>query len=100
MSFISSKLLEFSVLNLFSGFLYVISQLFLHVLSAFTLLITYTRAGTGESGSFVERWRWTRPDVHVYASLVQGLAASLRVSDALRIIEDICQAGVSPGEEV
>ncbi|XP_040986529.1 uncharacterized protein LOC121234595 isoform X3 [Juglans microcarpa x Juglans regia] len=56
--------------------------------------------GTDETTPFVERWRWTRPDVHVYTSLVQGLAVSLRVSDALRIIEDICQVGVSPGEEV
>ncbi|GMY30544.1 Pentatricopeptide repeat (PPR) superfamily [Fagus crenata] len=55
---------------------------------------------TTENGSFAERWRWSRPDVHVYTSLIRGLAASLRVSDALRIIEDICQMGVSPGEEV
>jgi pentatricopeptide repeat protein len=75
-------------------------KLFLHDLYAFMLLITYTRAGASENRPSVERWRWTRPNVHVYTSLVQGLAASLRVSDALRIIEDICQVGVSPGEEV
>jgi pentatricopeptide repeat protein len=75
-------------------------KLFLHDLYAFMLLITYTRAGASENRPSVERWRWTRPDVHVYTTLVQGLAASLRVSDALRIIEDICQVGVSPGEEV
>jgi pentatricopeptide repeat protein len=72
----------------------------LHDLYAFTFLITYARADTTENGSFAERWRWSRPDVHVYTSLIRGLAASLRVSDALRIIEDICQMGVSPGEEV
>ncbi|KAK9274787.1 hypothetical protein L1049_022039 [Liquidambar formosana] len=32
--------------------------------------------------------------------LVRGLAASLRVSDALRIIADVCRVGVSAGEEV
>lgn len=63
-------------------------------------LILIFVAGTSENGSFAERWKWSRPDVHVYTSLIRGLAASLRVSDALRIIEDICQMGVSPAEEV
>lgn len=58
------------------------------------------RAGVTETGTFVERWKWSRPDVWVYTSLVQGLAASLRVSDALRIINNICQVGISPAEEV
>ncbi|XP_021894812.1 uncharacterized protein LOC110812359 isoform X2 [Carica papaya] len=53
-----------------------------------------------ENGPLVERWKWSRPDVNVYTTLVQGLAASLRVSDALRLIDDICRVGVSPGEEV
>lgn len=57
-------------------------------------------AGVAETGTFFERWKWSRPDVRVYTSLVQGLAASLRVSDALRIINNICQVGVSPAEEV
>ncbi|XP_031377528.1 uncharacterized protein LOC116192955 [Punica granatum] len=56
--------------------------------------------GVGEDGPFVERWRWPRPDVQVYTLLIHGLAASLRVSDALRIIDGICKVGVSPGEEV
>lgn len=47
-----------------------------------------------------DRWRWSRPDVNIYTLLVRGLAASLRVSDALRIIGTICRVGVSPGEEV
>lgn len=32
--------------------------------------------------------------------LVQGLAVSLRVPDALTVIKYICEVGVSPGEEV
>ncbi|GKC79744.1 pentatricopeptide repeat superfamily protein, partial [Tanacetum coccineum] len=47
-----------------------------------------------------DRWRWSRPDVNTYTLLVRGLAASLRVSDALRIIGTVCRVGVSPGEEV
>ncbi|XP_059443206.1 uncharacterized protein LOC132175324 isoform X2 [Corylus avellana] len=69
-------------------------------LSVFYAMRTSFDQGASENRPSVERWRWTRPDVHVYTTLVQGLAASLRVSDALRIIEDICQVGVSPGEEV
>lgn len=48
----------------------------------------------------VERWKWARPDVHTYALLVRGLAASLRVSDAIRTITNVCRVGVSSGEEV
>lgn len=51
-------------------------------------------------GSEVDRWRWSRPDVEVYTMLVNGLAASLRVSDSLKIIRDICRVGISPAEEV
>ncbi|GJU48501.1 pentatricopeptide repeat superfamily protein, partial [Tanacetum coccineum] len=47
-----------------------------------------------------DRWRWSRPDVNTYTLLVRALAASLRVSDALRIIGTVCRVGVSPGEEV
>nr|XP_011463994.1 PREDICTED: uncharacterized protein LOC101312449 [Fragaria vesca subsp. vesca] len=46
------------------------------------------------------RWRWSRPDVSVYTTLILGLAASLRVSDALKMINNICRVGVSPAEEV
>lgn len=38
--------------------------------------------------------------MRVYTLLIQGLAASLRVSDALSMINGICQVGVSPSEEV
>ncbi|KAE8662067.1 Nucleoside diphosphate kinase IV [Hibiscus syriacus] len=44
-------------------------------------------------------WKWSRPDVGIYTTLVQGLAALVRVSDALRIIDDVCRVGVSPSEE-
>ncbi|XP_011026880.1 PREDICTED: uncharacterized protein LOC105127326 isoform X2 [Populus euphratica] len=47
----------------------------------------------------IERWKWSRPDVSVYTSLVQGLAAALKVSDALKMIDYICRVGVSPSEE-
>ncbi|KAL1364290.1 uncharacterized protein [Arachis hypogaea] len=54
----------------------------------------------GGNGPFVEGWKWSRPNAHVYTILIQGLAASLRVSDALRVLKYICEVGVSPGEEV
>ncbi|KAL5552301.1 hypothetical protein UlMin_002477 [Ulmus minor] len=69
-------------------------------LSVFYAMRASFDQGVGETGPFVERWKWSRPDVGVYTSLIQGLAASLRVSDALRMISNICQVGVSPGEEV
>ncbi|KAK7318103.1 hypothetical protein RJT34_02801 [Clitoria ternatea] len=50
--------------------------------------------------SVVARWEWSRPNAHVYTVLIQGLATSLRVSDALRVIKYICEVGVSPAEEV
>nr|XP_017226881.1 PREDICTED: uncharacterized protein LOC108202831 isoform X3 [Daucus carota subsp. sativus] len=56
--------------------------------------------GVGDKGLSVERWRWSRPDVKIYTLLICGLAASLRVSDALRVIANVCRVGVSPGEEV
>lgn len=40
------------------------------------------------------------PDVHTYTLLVKGLAASLRVLDALKMIDSVCRVGMSPGEEV
>ncbi|KAG5563465.1 hypothetical protein RHGRI_006031 [Rhododendron griersonianum] len=54
----------------------------------------------GEMASFGQRWKWSRPDVHTYTLLVEGLAASLRVSDALKMIGAVSRIGVSPGEEV
>lgn len=53
-----------------------------------------------ENGSSVERWNWARPDARTYALLVWGLAASLKVSDAIRMIGYVSHVGVSPGEEV
>ncbi|XP_042500690.1 uncharacterized protein LOC122078669 isoform X2 [Macadamia integrifolia] len=48
----------------------------------------------------VERWKWSRPDAYTYASLVRGLGALLRVSDAIKTLTDVCRVGVSSGEEV
>lgn len=48
----------------------------------------------------IARWKWARPDVQTYGLMVQRLAASLRVSDALRIIDYVSRVGVSSGEEV
>lgn len=48
----------------------------------------------------MERWKWSRPNARVYTMLIQGLAASLRVSDALSVVKYICEVGVSPSEEV
>ncbi|CAL5214958.1 unnamed protein product [Lathyrus oleraceus] len=53
-----------------------------------------------EKGPLVERWKWSRPNARVYTMLIQGLAASLRVSDALSVVKYICEVGVSPSEEV
>ncbi|XP_028794831.1 uncharacterized protein LOC114750399 isoform X1 [Neltuma alba] len=53
-----------------------------------------------EDGPLIKRWRWSRPNAHVYTLLIQGLASSLRVSDALRVIKYICEVAASPGEEV
>ncbi|CAL1373596.1 unnamed protein product [Linum trigynum] len=53
-----------------------------------------------ENDGLVQRWKWSRPDVSIYTALVRGLAASLKVSDALKTIDYICRVGVSPSEEV
>ncbi|KAK1438516.1 hypothetical protein QVD17_04325 [Tagetes erecta] len=68
-------------------------------LSIFQAMRSSFNAGVGDK-DVGDRWRWSRPDVNTYTLLVQGLAASLRVSDALRIIATVCRVGVSPGEEV
>ncbi|KAI3468602.1 hypothetical protein Pfo_025265 [Paulownia fortunei] len=71
-------------------------------LSVFSAMRLSFDSGPGwvENSTSVERWKWSRPDVHTYTLLVKGLAASLRVSDALRMIDCVCRVGVSPGEEV
>lgn len=53
-----------------------------------------------ENGGLVARWKWSRPDLNTYTTLVIGLATSLRVSDALKMVEEICRIGLSLGEEV
>ncbi|XP_059645344.1 uncharacterized protein LOC132286926 isoform X2 [Cornus florida] len=69
-------------------------------LSIFSAMRSSFDTGVSEKGPSVERWKWSRPDVHTYTLLVRGLAASLRVSDALRMIASVCRVGVSPSEEV
>ncbi|KAK9197675.1 hypothetical protein WN944_012858 [Citrus x changshan-huyou] len=69
-------------------------------LSIFYAMRSSFDQGLSENGTLVDRWKWSRPDVSVYTSLVQSLAASLKVSDALRLIDDISRVGVSPGEEL
>ncbi|GMJ06200.1 hypothetical protein like AT1G64430 [Hibiscus trionum] len=69
-------------------------------LSVFYAMRSSFDTGVSENGPLLDRWKWSRPDVGIYTTLVQGLAALVRVSDALRIIDDICRVGVSPSEEV
>ena len=75
-----------------------------HILVTSTDVLHYswgfTFAVLREHGGFVKNWKWSRPDLHIYTTLVLGLASSLRVSDALKIVSDICRVGASPGEEV
>ncbi|KAF9602550.1 hypothetical protein IFM89_029849 [Coptis chinensis] len=74
------------------------AELALSVYSA--MRMSFFDQGLSENGSFVRRWKWARPDVRIYAGLVRGLASSLQVSDAIRIIYDVCHSGVSLREEV
>ncbi|KAG8368986.1 hypothetical protein BUALT_Bualt15G0103300 [Buddleja alternifolia] len=69
-------------------------------LSVFSAMRSSFDSGWGENATSVDRWKWSRPDVNTYILLVKGLAASLRVSDALRMIDCVCRVGVSPGEEL
>ncbi|KAL8063967.1 hypothetical protein ABFX02_01G060800 [Erythranthe guttata] len=69
-------------------------------LSVFSAMRSSFDSGRVDGSMSVERWKWSRPDVHTYILLVKGLAASLKVSEALRMIDCVCRVGVSPGEEV
>ncbi|GAB2230340.1 hypothetical protein Droror1_Dr00014603 [Drosera rotundifolia] len=53
-----------------------------------------------QNGKPVERWKWPRPDVNTFTSLVLGLSASLRVSDAFKVLAAISRIGDSLQEEV
>ncbi|XP_020580265.1 uncharacterized protein LOC110024564 isoform X1 [Phalaenopsis equestris] len=68
-------------------------------LSVFHAMLSGRAQGMNEVKT-LERWGWARPDVQIYALLVRGLAASLRVADALRIIGLVSGAGVASGDEV
>ncbi|KAL2651246.1 hypothetical protein R1flu_019374 [Riccia fluitans] len=54
-------------------------------------------AGSGEES---QEWTWPQADVSTYVALVRGLAASLRVSDAIATVGDVRRRGVPPGDEV
>ncbi|XP_057959399.1 uncharacterized protein LOC131151918 [Malania oleifera] len=69
-------------------------------LSIFSAMRSSFDQGVSNSNNLLERWKWSRPDIRIYTTLIGGLAASLRISDALRLIADVCRVGVSPGEEV
>ncbi|GER41525.1 pentatricopeptide repeat (PPR) superfamily protein [Striga asiatica] len=69
-------------------------------LSVFAAMRASFDSGWVENSTSAEKWKWSRPDAHTYTLLAKGLAASLRVSDALRVIDCVCRVGVSPGEEV
>ncbi|PKA49784.1 hypothetical protein AXF42_Ash004326 [Apostasia shenzhenica] len=58
------------------------------------------RCGQAREVTSVERWRWARPNVQTYTLLALGLAACLRVSDAIGIISLVCGAGVASGDQV
>ncbi|KAK1400469.1 Pentatricopeptide repeat-containing protein [Heracleum sosnowskyi] len=60
-------------------------------LSVFSAMRSTFDQDIGDKGLSVERWKWSRPDVNTYTLLVCGLAASLRVSDALRVIANVCR---------
>ncbi|KAJ3695708.1 hypothetical protein LUZ60_001085 [Juncus effusus] len=47
-----------------------------------------------------DSWRWAQPDIYTYQLLIKGLAAALRVSDAIKIINYVSRVGVSHGEEI
>ncbi|XP_020580268.1 uncharacterized protein LOC110024564 isoform X2 [Phalaenopsis equestris] len=68
-------------------------------LSVFHAMLSGRAQGMNEVKT-LERWGWARPDVQIYALLVRGLAASLRVADALRIIGLVSGAGVASGDEI
>ncbi|KAI5055662.1 hypothetical protein GOP47_0029183 [Adiantum capillus-veneris] len=59
-------------------------------------------ARSGEKTEDVQElsWRWPQPDVKTYTALIRGLAATLRVSDAIRAVGDVKRRGIPAGEEV
>ncbi|XP_065858586.1 uncharacterized protein [Euphorbia lathyris] len=63
------------------------------------LSIFYAMRSSFDQGASENGWKWSRPNVTVYITLVEGLASSLKVSDALKMIDYISRIGVSPGEE-
>ncbi|KAI0523472.1 hypothetical protein KFK09_005867 [Dendrobium nobile] len=68
-------------------------------LSVFYAMLSGRAQGMNEVTN-LDRWGWARPNVQTYALLVRGLAACLRVADALGIIGLVSGAGVASGDEV
>lgn len=64
------------------------------------MFVAWFCVGIREEDSAVGLWAWARPDVQTYALLVRGLAACLRVPDAIRIIKYVTNVGVPSEEEV
>ncbi|XP_039118147.1 uncharacterized protein LOC120254065 [Dioscorea cayenensis subsp. rotundata] len=69
-------------------------------LLVFSAMRSVFAAGIREEDSAVGLWTWARPDVQTYALLVRGLAACLRVPDAIKIIKYVTNVGVPSEEEV
>ncbi|XP_073395446.1 uncharacterized protein [Physcomitrium patens] len=76
------------------------SELAFSVLNAMRSSVIQRRIGRDEKSSFIESWRWAQPNVNTYATLVRGLAASLRVADAIEVVADVRRRGVPAGDEV
>ncbi|KAL5718754.1 hypothetical protein ACHQM5_011624 [Ranunculus cassubicifolius] len=69
-------------------------------LSIYSSMKARFHQGVSGTNYFAKRWKWGKPDVHIYSLLVRGLASSLQVSDAARIVHDVSHSGVYSGEEV
>ncbi|KAG0559827.1 hypothetical protein KC19_10G132400 [Ceratodon purpureus] len=76
------------------------SELAFSVLKAMRSSVIQRRVDRDGKGSYVEDWRWAQPNVNTYATLVRGLAASLRVADAIEVVTDVRRRGVPAGDEV
>lgn len=57
-------------------------------------------AGDSMGDASVVGWRWASPDVRTYIALIRGLAASLRVTDAIQMVGDVERRGIPIGDEV
>ncbi|EFJ14898.1 hypothetical protein SELMODRAFT_445727 [Selaginella moellendorffii] len=58
------------------------------------------RIQSDQVGEAKGTWQWPQPDVSTYATVIKGLAASLRVSDAIQAVSNVRRRGVPLGDEV